>query len=79
MQDNAAQDIRQNKIFRGTCPRTPPPLAKLRAYGADLYGLYCIGQILGLDPALKLFIIFSTFHDFGPFKKFGSTFRTPPP
>ena len=32
MQENAAQSIRQNKIFRGACPRTP--LAKLRTYGA---------------------------------------------
>ena len=33
MQENAAQGICQN-IFRGCMPPDPPPLAKIRAYGA---------------------------------------------
>ena len=51
MQENAAQDIRQNKIFRGNMQPEPPPthLAKLLS---QICSLYCIGQILGLDPAL---------------------------
>ena len=55
MQGNAAQSIRPNEIFRGYMPRTPH-LAKLRAYGARAERVQicskCIGQILGLDPAL---------------------------
>ena len=56
MQENAAQDIRQNKIFRGNMPPEPPPphLAKLLL---QICSLYCIGQILGLDPALS-FVFF---------------------
>ena len=48
MQENAAQRIRQNKIFRGCMPPPPPSqTSRLRFCNK------CIGQILGLDPALS--------------------------
>ena len=38
--------------FPGVHAPGPPPLAKLCAYGARVFNK-CIGQILGLDPALS--------------------------
>ena len=56
LQGNAAQSIRPNEIIWGCMPRTPPPSKKLRAYGSRAERVKvcskCIGQILGLDPAL---------------------------
>ena len=57
MQENAAQGIRQNTIFRGCMPPPPPSqTSRLRFCNK------CIGQILGLDPALLHVHIYSSIH-----------------